>query len=197
MPWGFEFSASFLLPQPDEAPTYPVFLSFEFSYFHPSCSSHGLTFPKHNFYQVIPFEKSIKAPQCLQCKKTYLVWKDSLIQPQVTNSPYSVPSTLVRLFPSSLFPRSSNVAPSRNIRSFVHNLSLPFQDSLLPWSWIKPTHTDSWLLTNRKDYKKAPVREPKFYLWFWHYPVWWLGTDFWGNTYSRLLFPHQYNEKLN
>lgn len=65
MPCGFEFSASFLLPQPDT----PTYLSFEFSYFHPSCSSHGLTFPKHNFYQLIPFEKSIKAPQCLQCKK--------------------------------------------------------------------------------------------------------------------------------
>lgn len=76
MPCGFEFSTSFRLPQSDNA-THPFFqlpvLPTSILHVH----HHQLFFPKYNFYQVILFEKSIKALQCLQ-HKIYLVWKDLL-----------------------------------------------------------------------------------------------------------------------
>lgn len=92
--------------------------------------------------------------------KTTRLSKTSLIQPQVTNGHYCVPSTVIRLL-SLLFPSLLGSLP----QGAPHHLSIPFSLSLSSTCLeCSPLHIGSQVFPNRKH--AATVRKCGFQPWF-------------------------------
>lgn len=92
--------------------------------------------------------------------KTTRFSKISLIQPQVTNDHYYVPSTLIRLL-SLFFPNLLSSLP----QGALHHLAIPFSISLFSTCLeCSPIHKGSQVLPNRKH--AATVRKCGFQPWF-------------------------------
>lgn len=172
-----------------------------------SCPLNSLTsiLPVHHmdsssqntiFNQVIPFEKFIKAPQCLQRK--HLPGLKGLLKPTAGYQQ----SLLCAFYFNKAVPLFARPQVFRCRSITEHLLFCPQPNPILQGLTSSLVSHQAHPYRFTAAYKQKVLQEGSS-RGSWVLPLvltsssMWLGADFCGTTYPRLLFPRQYNEKLN